>query len=405
MNITLSAAAKLFAIELVIALLLTLFAAANPVISEKVVNSIASFFQTCYVCPIVDNLLDVLTTVVNQVYNGLAGRMTPLLIMLYSVWMAVFVIKYISSMKQKNIHDFYTELLKKTFVVIFVGVLVASAQGLLYVLDIIIFPLFLFFVEFAIEMINSAGAGTNISCASTFSSMEASVSSGGNLDALAGLKAPLSCLIESLHKALEPGVTMGAKLMFVQNIGFWPEFVGLFIFLFFIILDFLFPLQIFDSLFRFGIMLILLPLAILLSAFKITRHYIEKVFRYFVATMVHIAIISVIFAVCLHVVTGMMNAINAEYFSNGQYLLAKDNALKRMSSIEMQEFAMMAILLYMLYVFNKFNELVVMVTGLDVGDSMSANVPGSKVSMGLGVTSALTKVTRGIGRFTARAMK
>ncbi len=399
MKFSLGSGVRVFLYGLLFSIVLTLLTTGDALISRKTMDNIVGVvLKQCYICPIIDLVIDAMATAVDNIYSKVSSGLVAMLSVLYALWIAMFVMGQISVFKQKSTPEFFENFIRKTILVIVVAIILSSASGLNYVLQMVVFPLINSFMQFGLLILNQSGADVSCSIPSdAFNSLSSVFSE---------LSATIKCLVEALHKSIAPGIVLGGKMLSTDSMSFWGRFIGLFLFVFFIILDMLFPLQIFDSLFRLAIMLMLLPVAIMFAAFELTRNYVKKIVVYIAAVAVHLGIISVVFGVCITVIEEVMLMVNDNYFDINSIANMNDEQLKNKSSIEMNEIAMIAVLIYMLYILNLFNEMVGMILGIDgLGDGMSGGVKKGAIRTGLGVGVGSGKLAKAAGNLTFKGGK
>ncbi len=384
MKITIRMGVRLIIYGLILDAILVLLGSPHTVFQTA-----AAGLKECFACTIVDTILTTMSTAVTSVYQSVTGGLLPLLLALYTIWLAVYVIKHVGAFKSQSIAEFYTGIMKKSFLVLFIGFLVASSSGMQVVFNLVIIPLVEGFVNFGNAIVGTASGVPGCSSAA----LKPTISVSG-LD-MSGLVVAIKCLIGAIHQVIYPGIAIGAKLLSSATAGFWVEFIGLILFIIFVILDLLFPLQIFDSLFRLALVLILLPVAIMLSAFQVSRKYLVKLIEYFAAILIHISVISIVFAVCVVVVSEVIPGINSDY-STGGAGISDENQLKNIASLQMKEVAMFGLLVYMIYILNQFNEYVGMLAGVGVGSSMAEGAKNNTMKSGLGVGALSAGVVRGL---------
>lgn len=218
----------------------------------------------CLICSLFESIYDAVTAVSEKVVPSVAEGMLSILGIAYGLWLAMFVMKNVSSFAEPDSGAFWKNLTAQTFWVI-VGAALLTAMKNKDPNDSLLFmfakPVFSGFTDAGLTIIQATGG--NLSCAP-------------GSDAKTGLV----CLIKALQDKLwiAPGLAFLA-IFVVQDIvikAFVLFFAVLLVIVSLMMMVYL-PIQLLHSVFRYGIALCMLPVATVAYVFKQTRNFTSKV--------------------------------------------------------------------------------------------------------------------------------
>ncbi len=207
----------------------------------------------CWTCSLFELAFDAAEGASEQITSSIATSSISLLAVCYGLWLAIFILKFISSVKELETSDFWKGLAIQTFwVTLCAAMLRDLANGSSSsIINMIINPIFASFVDVGLMIINASGL--DIPC-----------SPGGSSES------GLLCLVAALQEKLN--LTIGFALLGVYlpvtvyiiliSLGIWCVSCYMMLYL---------PVLLLDCVFRYGILLCLTPLILVAYAFKSTR--------------------------------------------------------------------------------------------------------------------------------------
>lgn len=272
-------------------------------------SSIASEQKNCWQTSILEMMYEQMSVFAMGMYKQICDGSLALMLMAFCVWLSFRLLRHLGSFQEENIGETWTEILKQLFICCICGMIANSSTNIIWILNHVIFPVFYAFLEFGSEILNVGVSGMDNTVDVWFlgekTVFEKSiVCSAGNLDIDASgetfPQAPLqllSCLTCAINDRL--GFALNPVLYTLTQSGFMAMIVGLIIYCIFWFIKIGFIFYIVDSLFRFTIMVSLLPLLVLAYAFQKTRSLTRSGFITLVASAGYMMMIAFVIAICL----------------------------------------------------------------------------------------------------------
>lgn len=273
----------------------------------QTVEDIAAEQKNCWQSSILEMMYTQMGVFALSMYKQICTGSLSLMLLAFCIWLSFRLLRHVSSFQEENIAETWTEILKQLLLCFVCGFLANSSDNVLWVLNHVIFPLFYAFLEFGSQMLNLGVAG--VENPSSFVFLGENVSFDQSMACVAGeLKtstdafpqAPLellSCLTCTINERLGAGMT--AVFSSLRQGGFMTLIVGFVIYCIFWFVKISFIFYMVDSLFRFTIMVGLLPLLILSYAFKKTRSLCRNGFIAMIASAAYLMMVAFVIAVCL----------------------------------------------------------------------------------------------------------
>jgi len=299
-------------------------AAIDPDTGETVTeDSVEQQNRECWQAKVVGTIYETTGDVVMSMYVNLSHGALAMMMVAFAVWMAFQVLKHVSSFTEESPAELWTEVMKKFFVCLICGILATSTDGVLFVLNSIIFPIYNAFLELgSVMMTKSSGVApsswhvpllgdiplTNGVC-------EAGTFSKATLDGFpAAPKNMMECLACAVNERLNFGIYLGWKT--IKLPGVTPALCGAFIVIMFFFVKISFAIYLVDAIFRFAMMVMLLPLLIMSFAFKTTSKCAKVGFYSILnsaAFLMMIAVVTImIFAAIQQILTDNADIFNDE---------------------------------------------------------------------------------------------
>ena len=125
---------------------------------KKSVSEHAAEHRDCWQKEILTLLYDTMGTVSMGMYTKITDGAFSLMMVAFSIWFAIRMLKFVSSMKDASGEnaEMWNEVLRK-FVLCFVcGYIATSVEGLLWILNKVIFPVYNAFLEFGGEVLQAS---------------------------------------------------------------------------------------------------------------------------------------------------------------------------------------------------------------------------------------------------------
>lgn len=211
--------------------------------------------------PVFDIVSDATVKIGEESFSRVAKPAITLMAVGFGLWLAIFTMKMVGSLKEQDPMEYLTSVGGMLFKCAFAAVFLRNSG---------------FFFGYIVAPITAIGAG--------FAGLDAGAGEG-----LASVVAPLSELMEEMHKAVANGIGLGegveclsiiVEITIIVKIAIIPDFpvylsgcmlkTGCWLLLI------AFPFRIFDALFRLGVTAALCPLFIVSWVFPATAGFAKK---------------------------------------------------------------------------------------------------------------------------------
>ena len=355
--------------------------------------------KDCWQAAVVGTIYETTGKLTMSMYTRLTEGAMALMMVAFALWLCFRMMKHVSSFTEESPAEVWTEVSRKFFICFVCGFLASSTEGVLFVLNSIIFPLYNAFLELGSAMIQNVsvqGNGSfnynakvmNIPFSGEVSAQydivcKAGVLSKATLDGFPGEPAKMmECLTCAINERLNFGIKLGWIVMLQK--GVMAFFCGLILVAVFLFVKLGFAFYLVDAIFRFAMMVMIMPILIMAYAFKPTRKWTQTGFM----TILN----SAAFMMCIAIVMIMIFA------ATQQVLIEQKEVLEDKGSFA--DFSVPFIML-LLIAFLTVGSLGVAKQIADklIGSGGQANVQKqfAKAVAGIG-KAVLTWVTGGIGR-------
>ena len=272
------------------------------------INSYRSSFNSCIFCDLFRILFDTASILAKKAYTSLSDAMINLVIIGMALWLAITILKFVSAFDVKEPRILIKTILNQAFVVfVVVTILRYDIQEFI---DLIVEPIFNTGMALA-QMVTSGQDGqtcTGFTQVTTEGGIPASI--GNNI----------LCTIQSIQGKLLDIMTLGSSSLCIafriesyKELWIFPHpgylITGLLLWLSAILLMFIYPWLLIDSILQLSIASALIPVAIAAYAFPITRKkYVTKVWETFMTAMFTFLFLSLVIFI---ITTGMEQTVSS----------------------------------------------------------------------------------------------
>ena len=274
-------------------------------------NQIANAHRGCWQTAITDQLYDTMSKAAMQMYTKITNGALTFMMVAFAVWFSFRLLKHLSSVMEENAAEVWTEVLRKLFLCFALGTIASSGDYVIFFLNKAVFPIYNAFLEFGSEIL----VGTVKSKDLTLTIFGESVTwksqdiickfDSKNIETVGAAfpqspKVMMGCLVCSVNERMSIGIKMAATVL--QDNGFMVILVGLLLMFCFTMVKLGFVFYLVDSIFKFTIVAIILPLLIMSYAFEPTKKWFNwgflailnsAAFMMFIAVMVTMALLAV----------------------------------------------------------------------------------------------------------------
>ncbi len=275
----------------------------------------------CWQADVLSQVYDVIGSKIMKMYDTLSAGSLSVMMIGFAVWVALRLLKFVSSVTEDSPAEIWNEIIRKAFVCLFCGYLAYSSGTLLYVINFLLFPIYAAFLEFGSKILELATQDETsvviLGKEVTFLQQKISCGIVGNITAdLTGfpdaIETSMKCMICTLVERLRLGREVALAAMFSGTILAFLS--GLLVFFIFYVVGFGFVFYLIDSLFRFGMMILLLPIFIMAYAFGPTRKWTGIGFSNIMNSAAFLMAFSIIVATVLMAMISLIND-NAAIFN------------------------------------------------------------------------------------------
>lgn len=96
----------------------------------------------CWQKAVLEPVYKTIGKVVMGMYEQLSAGSLSLIMIAFAVWMALRIMKFVSSVTEDSPGEVWNEIVRKAFLCLFCGFLASSSGMLLYVINTLIFPIY-----------------------------------------------------------------------------------------------------------------------------------------------------------------------------------------------------------------------------------------------------------------------
>lgn len=268
----------------------------------------------CWQADVLHQIYDVIGATVMKMYDSLSAGSLSVMMIGFAVWVALRLMKFVSSVTEDSPAEIWNEIIRKAFICLFCGYLAYSSGTLLVVINTLLFPIYAAFLEFGARILALASeqvtSATVLGEKITFLEPRISCNITGEITATLdgfpkGIEDSMRCMICNLVDKLRLGRSVAFSVMTSGSIlGFLS---GLLVWLIFIVVGVGFVFYLVDGIFRFGMMILLLPIFIMAYAFGPTRKWTGIGFSNIMNSAAFLMAFSIIVS---SVLMAMINLIN-----------------------------------------------------------------------------------------------
>ncbi len=295
-------------------------------VSASVDENTASGHAECWQTGIITMLYENMGSVAMGTYKKITEGALTFMMVAFAVWMSIRLLKHVSSFTEENIGETWTEISRKFFMCFACGYLASSSDGLLFFMNHAIFPIYNAFLEFAGELLSHATAGQEskgyIVLGDKFEAGKAvickvaSTVSNANLEGFPTSPMDMmNCMVCAMNERMNIGFNIAFKVM--KAPGFMATVIGLFVLGCFTIVKLAFVFYLVDTIFRFTVMVVMLPILIMGYPFGPTKGWLTTGFKTILNSAAFMMFMAIMIAISMLALEQIM-IDNAVIFETGQ---------------------------------------------------------------------------------------
>lgn len=256
-------------------------------------KALANEHRVCWQSGMIDTLYENMGKVAMGMYAKITDGALPLMMLAFALWTIFRLLKFVGSFTEDSPAEIWNEIVRKMFMCLICGLIASSTTQILWLLNTIIFPIYYAFLELGAAILNSAGDGSNFEVKDGvvikfFQEMvtpsqpvmcTAPAIGKASIDSLSfpdGPRAMMNCMICAVNERLTLGFFLSFRVMAFP--GFMSLISGLLILICFTFVKLGFVFYLVDSIFRFTMMAVILPILVMSYAFKQTSSWAKNGF-------------------------------------------------------------------------------------------------------------------------------
>ncbi len=295
-------------------------------------EEVAKEHRDCWQKTMLAMLYDTMGGVAMGMYRKMTEGALTLMMVAFSVWFAFRLLKFVSSFKDATGESaqMWNEVLKKLVICFMCGWLASSTDGLLWVLNMIVFPIYNAFLEFGSKVLE-ATSGTDAAGNNTVTVFGETITAGYNVvcraegtmnASLSGFPESPRNMMECMICAVNERLTLGNALAFevMKMPGFMATVVGLIILVAFTVIKLGFVFYLVDTIFKFTLMIVMLPILIMSYAFDQTKKWTITGFKSILNSAAFMMMIAILISMALLAIMQLLQAHPETFNPEGDQL-------------------------------------------------------------------------------------
>lgn len=245
--------------------------------SDKAPETLAEEHSACWQASILTSIYEAMGSMSMGLYKDITQGALAVEMVGFALWFCIRLMKFVGAITPENAGEVWNEVFKKLFLCLFCGILASSTSGCLWVLNTIIFPIYNAFLDFAAQIVYMAGNEqkwdkvTVLGWTTQVEKAPLCQAAGGMAEAtLSGFpESPMTmmnCMICMMNERLSIGTYISFRVMKVDE---W-EYVlnGIILLVVFMVLKLSFVFYLVDNIFKFAVMIVMMPILILFYPFQ-----------------------------------------------------------------------------------------------------------------------------------------
>ncbi|MBE6452220.1 MAG: hypothetical protein E7012_01865 [Alphaproteobacteria bacterium] len=235
----------------------------------------------CWQGKVLDDIYNVIGSLIMVQYANITKGSLAIISIGFAIWLALRLLKFVSSVTEASPSEIWNEIVRKAFICLFCGYLASNATLSIVFINTFIVPLYTAFLEFGGRILSLTAKEVssvtvfgeeikfvmeNVSCQFPVEK-KVEFSNGFPPE----FRDTMSCMICSLVDKLRMGRKMALLAMSMGKV--LPWITGLLVWAIFYVVGFGFVFYLVDSIFRLGMMILMLPLFIMSYAFGPTKKW------------------------------------------------------------------------------------------------------------------------------------
>ena len=115
--------------------------------------------ETCIGCEILDMIYNAVGNNVNILHQEFTRASMAIIMVGFSIWLALRLLKFVSSVSETNPREVWNEILRKAFICLICGMLAGSPTMLRYTVNTIVFPIYSALMDLGLQILQNSFEG------------------------------------------------------------------------------------------------------------------------------------------------------------------------------------------------------------------------------------------------------
>ena len=222
----------------------------------------AEQMKGCWQESVIEDLYNTMGEVAMGMYEKITQGAMAAVMVGFAIWFAFRLLKFSGSVAEENAGQLWNDILRKLFVCFFCGLIASSTTNLLYLINTFIFPIYNAFLELGAKILSEAAKGDTENVMCQFEGSREATLSGFPDSTLTMMQ----CMICSVNERLTLGYNLAFRVF--QAPGFMPSLNALILVICFTIIKVSFVFYLVDNIFKFAVIVIMLPILVMVYPFK-----------------------------------------------------------------------------------------------------------------------------------------
>ena len=276
---------------------------------DKTDEEMADEMQGCWQEGIIDPLYKVMGETTMGMYTKVTDGAMAVVMIGFAIWFALRLLKFTGSIAEDRAMGVWNEVLRKLFVCLFCGVIASSTDNLLYLLNTFVFPIYNAFLELGGKILAEAVKDENVVDVKVLGydlhpdKTILCQPVGNSAASLSGFPdstlSMMKCMICAVNQRLTLGYAIAVQV--ARAPGFLSLINALLLIITFTIVKVSFVFYLIDNIFKFAVMIIMLPILVMMYPFKpgwarfgFKTIMVSSAFMMSIAVMIAMALMAVI---------------------------------------------------------------------------------------------------------------
>lgn len=273
----------------------------------------------CLGCTLLELMYNAASKHVMSMHASLTDGAMAVMMVGFSIWLALRLLKFVSSVTETNAGEVWNEIVRKAFVCLICGLLASSSGGLMFVMNMLIFPVYRAFMELGVAILNNSlssdtanpttftvfGSTLQVSDVNLHCSIEGDFRASEKTGFPPSLIETMVCMMRMVSGYLNIGSEIAFESM-RQTSAVMGTVMGIVLYAFFWVVKVGFSFYLVDMIFQMSIIILLLPLYVMAYAFGPTQSWAKKAFSNVLASSAFMMCFSVIVATVLVAMVSML---------------------------------------------------------------------------------------------------